>query len=79
MKLQAEYQRMEIISGALRPMRLAIQPEATAPRRRIHKVKVPTKATAVREASNPLAMETIRTRKTVKSKPSSVQPSQAAV
>src|SRR5262249_1749495 len=31
MKLQSEYQRMEIISGALRPNRSAIQPAAVAP------------------------------------------------
>src|ERR1051326_8310062 len=31
MKLQIEYHRIEIISGALRPIRSAIHPEATAP------------------------------------------------
>ena len=40
MKLQTEYHRMEIISGARRPIRSAIQPAATAPKRRIHKVSV---------------------------------------
>src|SRR6266481_9278073 len=47
MKLQSEYQRMEIISGALRPIRSAIQPAAVAPTRRIHRVIVNTAVTAV--------------------------------
>ena len=79
MKLQMEYHRMEIISGALRPIRSAIQPEATAPTRRIHSVSVPTRATQVSGASNSLAMGTMRTRNTVKSKASRVQPSHAAM
>src|SRR5215510_4636952 len=36
MKLQSEYQRIEIISGIFRPTRSASQPEAHAPTRRIH-------------------------------------------
>src|ERR1700719_2814666 len=40
MKLHSEYQRMEIISGAFRPMRSAIQPAAVAPPRRSHRVMV---------------------------------------
>src|SRR6476661_6027813 len=79
MKLQIEYQRMEIINGARRPIRSAIQPDATAATRRIHKVNVPTRATQVSGASNSLAMGTMRTRNTVKSNASSVQPSHAAV
>ncbi len=47
MKLQIEYHRIEIISGVLRPIRSASQPEAVAPTRRIHKVIVKTTATAV--------------------------------
>ncbi len=47
MKLQSEYQMIEIISGILRPTRSASQPEATAPTSRIHKVTVSTKATSV--------------------------------
>ena len=38
MKLQSEYQANEIISGVLRPIRSASQPEAVAPIRRIHRV-----------------------------------------
>ena len=33
MKLQTEYQKIEIISGVLRPIRSASQPEPTAPTR----------------------------------------------
>jgi hypothetical protein len=44
MKLQSEYQRMEIISGVFRPIRSAIQPAAVAPTRRIHRVIVNTTA-----------------------------------
>src|ERR671925_1661807 len=47
MKLQIEYQKIEIISGNLRPTRSASQPEPTAPTRRIHKVSVKTMATSV--------------------------------
>jgi len=42
MKLQIEYQKIDIISGVLRPTRSASQPEATAPTSRIHKVSVKT-------------------------------------
>ena len=78
-KLQSEYQRMEIISGALRPIRSAIQPAAVAPTRRSHNVIVNTAVTAVRGTSNSLAIGTMISRKIVKSKASSVQPSQAAI
>src|SRR5215469_17146836 len=47
MKLQIEYQRIEIISGFLRPMRSASQPEAVAPTSRSHSVMVKTAVTAV--------------------------------
>src|SRR5205814_6393527 len=47
MKLQIEYQKIEIISGNLRPTRSASQPEATAPTKRIHKVSVKTIVTSV--------------------------------
>src|SRR5215831_3027527 len=47
MKLQIEYQKIEIISGVLRPIRSASQPEATAPTSRIHNVNVKTIATSV--------------------------------
>ena len=47
MKLQIEYQRIEIISGVLRPTRSASHPEAVAPRSRIHKVTVKIKVTSV--------------------------------
>src|SRR4029077_20598497 len=45
MKLQIEYQKIEIISGGLPPPRSASQPEATAPTSRIHRVRVKTMAT----------------------------------
>src|ERR1700756_4953776 len=47
MKLQIEYQKIEIISGVLRPIRSANHPEAVAPSSRIHKVSVNTIATSV--------------------------------
>src|SRR5260221_150057 len=37
-KLQSEYQRMDIISGAFRPIRSAIHPAAVAPTRRIQRL-----------------------------------------
>jgi hypothetical protein len=79
MKLQAEYHKIEIISGARRPRRSAIQPEAIAPTNRINMVSVPTNTTSVRSALNSLAIGTIRTRKTVKSNASKVQPGHAAM
>src|ERR1700724_770917 len=79
MKLQSEYQRMEIISGALRPIRSAIQPAEVAPTRRIHSVIVNTAVTAVKGTSNSLAIGTMISRKMVKSKASRVQQSQAAI
>ena len=79
MKLQIEYHRMEIISGALRPMRSAIQPAAVAPTRRSHRVSVKTTATAVSGTPNSWAIGSMISRKMVKSNASSVQPSQAAM
>src|SRR6516165_12806920 len=79
MKLQSEYQAMEIISGVFRPIRSAIQPAAVAPTRRSHNVMVNTAVTAVKETSNSLAIGTMISRKIVKSNASSVQPSQAAI
>src|SRR5690242_21282936 len=78
MKLQTEYQKIEIISGVLRPIRSASQPEATAPTSRIHKVSVKTIATSAVGTPNSSAIGLMIKRKTVKSKASSVQPSQAA-
>src|SRR5262249_22963653 len=52
MKLQIEYHRIEIISGARRPMRSPSQPAAVAPTRRIHSVSVNTMVTAVSGTSN---------------------------
>src|SRR5216684_8536589 len=78
MKLQIEYQKIEIISGSLRPTRSATQPEATAPTSRIHNVSVKTSATSVSGTSNSLAIGTMINKKTVKSNASSVHPSQAA-
>src|SRR5580700_8989704 len=74
-KLHAEYQAIEIISGFLRPIRSASQPEAVAPTSRIHKVRVKT---AVTGTLNSCEMGSMISRKIVKSKASSVQPSQAA-
>src|SRR6202162_2327961 len=79
MKLHSEYQRMEIISGALRPIRSAIQPAAVAPTRRSHRVMVNTAVTAVKGTSNSLAIGTMISRKMVKSNASRLQPSQAAI
>src|SRR5258705_11622703 len=77
-KLQIEYQKIEIISGVLRPIRSASQPEATAPTSRIHKVSVKTIATSVVGTPNSSAIGLMISRKTVKSNASSVQPSHAA-
>ena len=46
-KLHSEYQAIEIISGFLRPIRSASQPEPVAPTSRIHRVIVNTAVTAV--------------------------------
>src|SRR5213593_4484191 len=78
MKLQIEYQAMEIIRGALRPTRSASQPDAHAPTRRIQRVTVSTAVTCVRETPNSLETGTMISRNTVKSKASSVQPNQPA-
>src|SRR5437588_3616902 len=78
MKLQIEYQKIEIISGVLRPIRSASQPEATAPTSRIQRVSVKTIATSVVGTLNSSAIGLMISMKTVKSTASSVQPSQAA-
>src|SRR5438552_4140033 len=78
MKLQIEYQKIEIISGSLRPTRSASQPDPTAPTSRIHKVSVKTMATSVVGTLNSSAIGLMISRNTVKSKASRVQPSQAA-
>src|ERR1700728_177973 len=78
MKLQIEYQRIEIISGIFRPTRSASQPEATAPTKRIHRVMANTAVTAGNGTLNSCAIGTMISRKMVKSKASSVQPSHAA-
>src|SRR5882762_7498622 len=78
MKLQIEYHRIEIISGILRPTRSASQPEATAPTSRIHNVRARIQATPLTGTLNSSAIGFMISRKTVKSKASSVQPSQAA-
>ncbi len=78
MKLQAEYQAIEIISGVLRPIRSANQPAAVAPTRRIHRVNVNTMVTAVSGTLNSCEIGNMISRKIVKSNASSVQPSQAA-
>ena len=78
MKLHTENQRIEIISGVLRPIRSAIQPAAVAPTRRIHKVNVKTIATSVSGTLNSLAIGTMINKNTVKSNASNTHPSQAA-
>src|SRR6516165_1173277 len=78
MKLQTEYQRIEIISGIFRPTRSASQPEAHAPTSRIHKVIVNTAVTSASGTLNSWAIGTMMSRNTVKSNASSVQPSHAA-
>src|SRR5437762_14155899 len=78
MKLQIEYQKIEIISGVLRPIRSASHPDATAPTSRIHKVSVKTIVTSVVGTWNSSAIGLMISRKTVKPNASSVQPSQAA-
>src|SRR2546423_11201053 len=78
MKFASEYHKIEIISGVLRPMRSASQPDATAPTSRSHSVIVRTIATSVVGTPNSSAIGLMIKRKTVKSKASSVQPSQAA-
>src|SRR6516225_10843225 len=78
MKLQIEYQPIETISGILRPIRSASQPDAVAPTSRIHKVKVKTAVTAVSGTLNSCEIGNMISRKIVKSNASSVQPSQAA-
>src|SRR6202051_5074219 len=52
MKLHSEYQRIEIMSGAFRPIRSAIQPAAVPPTRRIHRVIVNTAVAAGKGTSN---------------------------
>ena len=78
-KLQSEYQRIEIISSVLRPIRSAIHPAAVAPTKRNHNVTANTAVTAVSGTSNSLAIGTMISKKIVKSNASSVHPSQAAM
>src|SRR5215472_8386544 len=78
MKLQTEYQPIEIISGVLRPIRSESQPDAVAPTSRIHRVRVKTAVTAVSGTWNDCEIGSMIKRKMVKSKESRVQPSQAA-
>jgi hypothetical protein len=79
MKLHSEYLRIEIISGALRPIRSAIQPAPVAPSRRSQSVTVNTAVTAVSGTPNSCEIGSIINRKIVKSKASKIQPSQAAI
>src|SRR5216684_1776601 len=78
MKLQMEYQKIEIISGVLRPTRSASQPDATAPSSRIHNVRARIQATSLTGTPNSSAIGFMISRNTVKSNASRVQPSQAA-
>lgn len=78
MKLQMEYQRIEIISGVFRRTRSASHPDATAPKRRSQSVKVSTTATSVSGTPNSSAIGCMISKKMVKSNASRVQPSHAA-
>src|SRR6476619_3552465 len=78
-RLQIEYHRMEIISGARRPIRSDNQPEAVAPPRRIISVTVKIAVTSMSGTPNSCAIGVMISKKTVKSNASSVQPSQAAI
>src|ERR1700730_2500472 len=78
MKLQIEYQRIEIISGVLRPIRSASHPEPTAPTSRSHKVTLSKNATSVSGTPNSCEIGTMIRRNIVKSNASNVQPSQEA-
>src|SRR5689334_9806927 len=78
MKLQIEYHRIEIISGVLRPVRSASQPEPTAPTRRSHKVTLSKNATSVSGTPNSCEIGTMMSRNIVKSNASRVQPSHEA-
>ena len=78
MKLQIEYQRIEIISGVLRPIRSASHPEPTAPTSRSHKVTLSKNATSVSGTPNSCEIGTMISRNIVKSNASNVQPSQEA-
>src|SRR6185369_7829988 len=78
-KLQMEYQKMEIISGARRPSRSANQPEAVAPPRRMMSVIEKIAVTSINGTPNSFEIGTMMRRKTVKSNASSVQPSHAAM
>src|SRR5262249_39113989 len=79
MKLQSEYHKIEIMSGALRPMWSAIHPAAVAARRRIQSVTAKTAVTAVSGSPNSCEIGSMISRKIVKSNASSVHPSQAAI
>src|SRR6266481_8748140 len=78
MKLQIEYQKIEIISGSLRPTRSASQPDATAPTSRIHNVRARIHATSLTGTPNSSAIGFMISRNTVKSNASRVHPSHAA-
>ena len=77
-RLHTEYQAIDIMSGFLRPILSANQPEAVAPTRRIHSVSVNTAVTAVSGTWNSFEIGSMISRKTVKSNASSVHPSHAA-
>src|SRR6516225_340813 len=77
-KLASEYHRIEIMSGILRPTRSASQPDPTAPTNLSHRVTDSTNATLVKGTLNSCEIGTMISRNMVKSKASSVQPSQAA-
>src|SRR5215471_9699053 len=78
MKLHTEYQPIEIISSGLRPTRSASHPLPVAPTKRPHNVTVNTAVTSTSGTLKVLAIGAMISRKIVKSKASSVQPSYAA-
>src|SRR4051794_14225042 len=78
-KLHTEYHRIEIISGARRPIRSANQPEAVAPPSRMIRVTEKTAVTSMIGTPNSSAIGAMISRKTVKSNASSVHPNHAAI
>src|SRR5215471_17758801 len=78
MKLHTEYQPIDIISSGLRPTRSASHPLPVAPTKRPHNVSVNTAVTSTSGTLKVLAIGAMISRKIVKSKASSVQPSHAA-
>ena len=78
-RLATEYQAIEIISGFLRPIRSASEPDTIAPTNRIHSVIASTAVTSTSGTLKVCEIGSINKRKIVKTKASRVQPSHAAI